>query len=343
MKVMARVDIVIPLYNKAACIGRAIRSILNQTMTDWRLIVVDDGSTDAGPDVVRTFDDPRIELIRQQNAGPGAARTAGIAKAAAKYIAFLDADDEWYPPYLAAALAPFEQCPEVAMVSTMYCLWPTRQDMTHHWAKRNVRPGPYALSGNEDAAWADFLLSFPHVWNSVLPASVIRRYDGFYDGDRCMLGEDTTFFLRVGMNERFVILPEIGACHHTEDSDLARKTVPPLPPFFAMPRIVLDYCPREKAALMSGVLDHMALRFAKARARVGRKSDARELLDRFPGARSYPREYARCRTAIAFGAWLRCWVWFRCFAGPPIRAAVKSMARTLHASHELTAPGEETG
>jgi len=115
---MARVDIVIPLYNKAACVGRAIRSILNQTMTDWSLIVVDDGSTDNGPDVVRTFNDPRIRLIQQQNAGPGAARNRGIAEATSEYIAFLDADDEWLPFHLENSLFAIET-QAVKMVASM--------------------------------------------------------------------------------------------------------------------------------------------------------------------------------------------------------------------------------
>ncbi len=337
---MGRVDIVIPLYNKAGCIGRAIQSILKQTVSDWRLIVVDDGSTDGGGDVVRGFDDGRIELIRQENAGPGAARNRGIAEARGEFIAFLDADDEWYPSYLATALEGFVKHPGVSMVSTMYCLWPGRQDMTRHWEKLRVSAGKYVLRGEEDAAWVDLLLNFPHVWNSVLPARIVRKYDGFHDSDRCMLGEDTTFFLRVGINEPFLILPEMCVCHHTEDSDLAQAKTPPLPPFFFNPEIVLDYCPEEKVALMRGVLDHMALRFARIRARRGNKAEAKELLERFPGASVYEQEYACCQRAIWLSGWLRHWVRFKCLVGPPGRRVLRAAAERLHMTDRPVAPGE---
>ncbi len=326
---MARVDIVIPLYNKAACVGRAIRSIRAQTVTDWRLIVVDDGSTDDGAEVVHGFDDRRIEMIRQENAGPGAARNAGIAKATAKYIAFLDADDEWYPWYLKNALQAIEN-KDVALVATMYCLWPGKQDMTGHWSRHKVRAGEYRLEGDEDPGWTDFLLNFPHVWNSVLYTETARKYDGFYDKDHCLLGEDTIFFLRICVNKSFAIIGQMGVCHHTEDSDLAQAATPPLAPFLVTPEVVLDYCPEEKRKLMSSVLDHMALRFARDRFRRGLKEEGIELLRRFPGARAFRWRYFRCRCAIPFSRWLPYWVRVKCLVGPPARAFIQSFARTLH-------------
>jgi glycosyltransferase involved in cell wall biosynthesis len=90
-----RVSVIVPLFNKAKYIERALRSITAQALSDFEVIVVDDGSTDGGARIAESHPDPRFRLIRQPNAGPGAARNHGAAEARAPYLAFLDADDAW--------------------------------------------------------------------------------------------------------------------------------------------------------------------------------------------------------------------------------------------------------
>jgi glycosyltransferase involved in cell wall biosynthesis len=107
------VSVVIPLYNKAPYIEAALRSVQAQSFTDLEIIVVDDGSTDGGAALVEGFDDPRILLIRQANAGAGAARNTGIAAARGRWIAFLDADDLWRPDKTARQLQLLEAHPDV--------------------------------------------------------------------------------------------------------------------------------------------------------------------------------------------------------------------------------------
>lgn len=94
------ISVVMPLYNKEQEIGRAIRSVLAQTFTDFELLVIDDGSTDNSPTIVAACDDPRVRLARQENAGVSAARNLGIIEARADLVALLDADDEWLPFFL---------------------------------------------------------------------------------------------------------------------------------------------------------------------------------------------------------------------------------------------------
>src|SRR5437868_13381911 len=97
-----RFSVVIPLYNKEGQIARAIDSVLAQTLQDFEIVVVDDGSKDRGPDIVAAYGDPRIRLHRQPNGGVSVARNQGVLLATAPTIAFLDGDDAWYPHHLEA-------------------------------------------------------------------------------------------------------------------------------------------------------------------------------------------------------------------------------------------------
>jgi glycosyltransferase involved in cell wall biosynthesis len=96
------VSVTICLHEGSAYIVRALASVFAQTCQDFEVVLVDDGSTDGGADLVmRTFDDPRLRIIRQANQGLGGARAAVVAAAAGEFIAFLDQDDEWLPDKLA--------------------------------------------------------------------------------------------------------------------------------------------------------------------------------------------------------------------------------------------------
>lgn len=96
-----KISVVIPLFNKELSVRRAIESVLSQSYPPYEVIVVNDGSTDAGEIVVRNFTDSRIILINQNNRGVSEARNRGIAEAKSEHICLLDADDEWHPNFLA--------------------------------------------------------------------------------------------------------------------------------------------------------------------------------------------------------------------------------------------------
>ena len=109
------VSVIIPAYNAAAHIARAIESALTQSMTPLEVIVVDDGSTDETAELVaRRY--PQVTLLRQDNRGCGPARNTGCAAARADWLAFLDADDTWLPTKLEKQLA-FAVDPRVAVIN----------------------------------------------------------------------------------------------------------------------------------------------------------------------------------------------------------------------------------
>lgn len=114
------VSVVVPLYNKEPYIAGGLNSILNQTSQDFEVIVVDDGSTDRGPEIVKEFRDPRIRLIQQENKGVSAARNQGIKAARSELIAFLDADDEWLPSFIETILRLRALYPHAGLYGTAY-------------------------------------------------------------------------------------------------------------------------------------------------------------------------------------------------------------------------------
>lgn len=99
------VSIILPTYNRAKVIARAIRSVMNQSYQRWELIIVDDGSVDQTASIVRSFQDPRISYLYQYNSGVSAARNLGLTHANGSVIAFLDSDNFWDREYLTYTIA----------------------------------------------------------------------------------------------------------------------------------------------------------------------------------------------------------------------------------------------
>lgn len=118
-----RISVVIPTYNGEKFIGRAIKSVLNQTFQNFEVIVVDDVSRDDTVEIVKTLqkEDSRVNLIelKENTGGPAIPRTIACKKTRAEYIAFLDQDDLYYPEYLELKIKYLEKHPEVDVVSSL--------------------------------------------------------------------------------------------------------------------------------------------------------------------------------------------------------------------------------
>ena len=107
------VSVVIPMYNVEQYICSAIQSVLDQSYKNFELLLIDDGSPDYSVTLAKSFSDPRITIISQQNRGLAGARNTGIHEACGKYIALLDADDLWAPNKLELHVKHLESRPEI--------------------------------------------------------------------------------------------------------------------------------------------------------------------------------------------------------------------------------------
>jgi len=111
-----RVSVIVPTYNRAALLPRALRSVLEQDFADIEVIVIDDGSTDNTPQVVAQFNDERIRYQSLgANRGIGYARYVGVEAARGEFLAMMDSDDVWTPGKLSLQLRAFEQFPNVEL------------------------------------------------------------------------------------------------------------------------------------------------------------------------------------------------------------------------------------
>lgn len=123
-------SVIIPLYNKASYIRKALESVFAQTYTDYELIIVDDGSTDGSAEIAESFlQDPssrlspfasRLRLLKQPNQGVSAARNNGVGQSRGDYIAFLDADDWWDPTYLERMAQLITDYPDAGLYASNY-------------------------------------------------------------------------------------------------------------------------------------------------------------------------------------------------------------------------------
>ena len=139
------VSVVLPTYNRAQTLGRAVESVLSQTFGDLELVVVDDGSTDETGAVLLAYaGDRRVRIIREaRNAGCAAARNLGLSASAGRYVAFQDSDDEWRPDRLKKAVAALDKLPPEFGVFYSDMLRVEGDGGSHYLASPAVRRGVF--------------------------------------------------------------------------------------------------------------------------------------------------------------------------------------------------------
>ena len=194
------VSVIIPVFNSAALIGAALRSVFSQTYRDFEVILVDDGSEDQ--DALTTALVPwadLIQLIRQPNAGPASARNAAIARASGQLIAFLDADDEWLPEKLARQVEYFANHPQTGLL---------------HTAMVGEVPQSAAKSAGPRNLFCELFHSefFINTLTVMVPRDVLTEIGGF-DERREIHIEDYDLWLRIAARYPVGYIPEPLAYH----------------------------------------------------------------------------------------------------------------------------------
>jgi glycosyltransferase involved in cell wall biosynthesis len=197
------VDFIIPVYNAAEFLGEALESVLAQEYERFRIIAIDDGSTDDSAAIVEEY--PEVMLIRQENQGPAAARNAGLAAAEAPYVALHDADDLLPPNKLRVQIGHLEEHPEVACVLG-------RQEWIDPptWLPRDALFGE--LGG----------IPLP---SAVFRTAVLRELGGFDPSFRT--GEDVDLLMRLREAKHGItVLPDVVLYRRYHGSNLSVLTSP---------------------------------------------------------------------------------------------------------------------
>ena len=183
------ISVIIPTYNRANYLREAIASMLSQTYQNFEIIVVDDGSTDKTREVVESFGE-RVRYFYQKNSGVGAARNKGIIESRGEYIAFLDADDIWFPEKLLFQMDIFEKF---------------KADMVYACSvnaeEKRIR-GEFKLDVTRCDVWTR---NFKELfwWNDIPTSSVVIKKEsltkfGVFDEDRSIMSaEDYDLWLRI--------------------------------------------------------------------------------------------------------------------------------------------------
>lgn len=211
---MPKISVVIPLYNKEKSIASTLRTVLNQTFSDYEIVIVNDGSTDGSVEEIEKVQDDRIRLVHQPNAGVSAARNRGIEEAKGDLIAFLDADDEWKPEYLATQYHLFQKYPECSVFACNYEF----RDVSGKVTPTLIHKLPFVggdgiLSNYFEVASC----SHPPLWTSavMVKKQAMQAIGGFPLGIKS--GEDLLTWARLAYKYKIAFSRRICACYILPD------------------------------------------------------------------------------------------------------------------------------
>lgn len=214
-------SVVIPLYNKANYIESTLKSVLDQTFTDYEIIVINDGSTDESEAVVRQFNDKRIQIFHQKNQGVSVARNLGIEKSTGKLIAFLDADDYWFPNHLQELAHLYHDFPDCGIYCSRYKI---------KTAKNHFQTPSYnAIDQSFKGIVKDYFASnmpFRITWTSSLaiPKEILENAGSFTPG--ITNGQDLELWTKIGIQYPVAVNNTITAIYNnTIHNSLAKKNI----------------------------------------------------------------------------------------------------------------------
>jgi glycosyltransferase involved in cell wall biosynthesis len=293
-------SIVIPLYNKALHIQRALNSVFEQTCQNFEIIVINDGSTDNGREIVENIHDARLRLINQSNQGVSAARNRGAQAARHEWVAFLDADDEWLPNFLDSIQVLIESFPGCGLYATaVKTVRPNGDTYLPSLDKLPLEPW-FGLVPNYFEILQDSL-SVIHSSAVAVPREILLEVGGFPEGIHLL--EDVTCWVKIALRYPIAFNPKRMAIYHQDASNrsnIHKNLIDP--PFSKVVEAAVS------TSVITGEVRNAALDFvsqARIRVAVGNIMDgdpayARQILALCSNTKKYKRKWL----------WWRFWAFF---------------------------------
>ncbi len=210
---MKLVSIIIPAYNAQKYIRETIQSVLDQTYSNWELIIVNDGSNDNTEEIVERFNDPRLRYFKQPNAGVSTSRNNGLEMSKGEYIAFLDADDIWLPDNLSEKITFLEHHQDCGLVHG-----DTQVINEKSEKQKIIYQGKSGWILDDLLLWNGCCIPAP---SSILIQRNIIKKTGNWD-PQLSTAADQEFFFRVAKNFKIGRIPKVLSLYreHTENMHL---------------------------------------------------------------------------------------------------------------------------
>lgn len=218
-----RFSVIIPLYNKAPYVAKAVQSVLAQTFADYELVIVDDGSKDDSAKIAEEAVEGRenCRLMKQENAGVSMARNNGVADSKGDYLCFLDADDWWEPTFLEEMERFVAEFPEAGIYGTNYTIM--------NEAKRKTRVANVGVEDGFEKGYINYCQVYAKTLNMPLwtgavciPRRVFDEMQGFPKGIK--LGEDFLLWIRIALKYKVAFLNK-PLSYYNQDVDAVNRGV----------------------------------------------------------------------------------------------------------------------
>ena len=203
------IDVILPTYNRCELLDRSIQSVLKQTHSEFKLYIIDDGSTDGTQDYMKKFSDSsKVNYLRQENKGVSSARNLGIKNSKSQWVSFLDSDDEWLPHKLKSQVDFIKSNPGIRFVHS-----------NEIWVRNGVRVNPKKKfdKSNEDIFRRSLQTCL------ISPSTVMMRRDlleqhGLFN-EEFIICEDYDLWLKVLTNEEVGFIPDYLVTKHGGHTD----------------------------------------------------------------------------------------------------------------------------
>ncbi|MGQ4880232.1 glycosyltransferase family 2 protein [Billgrantia sp. LNSP4103-1] len=230
------ISVVMPVFNKDKYITRAVQSVLDQSYQEYELIVVNDASQDRSLDKVAEFHDSRIRVLHRPRPGPGgyAARNYGISEAKGEWIAFLDADDAWFPEHLAQSMRVASEFPDIPIISAARMSQVGGTDKLDPFARQFISQGPQILYLSDYLEFACKGLRAVGTNSLLFKRASLYKHTIFPEGRTERSGDLYAWVELLARMRRMVWSPHVASISYRDASFVSRNSVPSLSLFHDM-------------------------------------------------------------------------------------------------------------